>query len=312
MPFACTSGLYDWCGKAAKVPNACAVAIANFVSREPGDAEWSHIGLIEPVEQGSFVHDLDGTARLLTVQFNERKLPASVRDKEIKKRYEDLMAKGDRALNKKEYAQLKEDVENALLPQAFVVPSQVPVLVYRDRILVCSSSAKRVESVLHLIVRMCDARKVQLEFSEIETTDSPGFLIGQMARNGVQPLNNGGTLAAGKKGKFKGEDKRTISVSDRDMSADEVQKILSDSTYTVVELATTLHDNDDGNVICSFTLTDKFVFKGVKLSDITMSGIEGRDKDDMHATYWLLAKTFKQLIDAVIDALNGDEGDDDL
>jgi recombination associated protein RdgC len=311
MPFACTAGLYDWCGKAVKAPDACTTAIKNFISRKPGDAEWSNVGLIEPVEDGCFVHDLDGTARLLMVQFNERKLPASVRDEEVKRRYDELTEKGGRKLNKKEYAQIKEDAENALLPQAFVVPSQVPVLVFRDRILVCSSSAKRVETVLHLIVRLCDARKVHFTFTEFETTDTPAFMLGQVARNGTEHIDDERKLQSGSKGKFKGEDKRAITVSDRDMSADEVQKILSDSSYSVVELAITLAVDDEA--VCSFTLTDKFVFKGVKLSEITMTGIARDDTNDLHATYWLLAKTFNQMVDAVLAALDGeDEGDGDL
>lgn len=314
MPFATSAAFYDWCGRAAKMkdPAKTVEAIKYFIGREPNDTEWSNVGLVAPVEEGSYVHDLDGAARLLMFQFNERKLPASVRDKEVKRRYDELVAKGDRKLNKKEFAQLREDVENALLPQAFVVPSVVPVLVFKDRILICSTSAKRVESVLIMIARLCEMRKVAWEFIDIKTTTTPGFLLGQVARNGVQYIgaDDEAHLAAGKKGKFKGEDKRTISVSERDVSSDEVQKIMATGTYNVVELSMALHDDEAGTLIAEFALTDKFVFKAVKLSDITLAGV-GNDPEDLHATYWLLAKTFQQILGAVVVALNDGEGGDD-
>jgi recombination associated protein RdgC len=306
MPFATTAALYDWCGRAARNPEKTADAIEHFIAKDPAATTWSSMGFVGPVDEGRYVHDLDGTARLMVVQFNERKLPASVRDEKISTRYAELTEKGSRKLNKQEYAQLREDVENSLLPQAFIVRSTVPVLVFKDRIMICSTSAKKVESVLHFLNRLAEARNIKFEFIDIKTAVSPGYILAELARNTTLGIDDDGTaLHAGKKGKFKGEDKRTISVSERDVSSEEVQKVMATGTYNVVELAMSYVVLDDA--VADFTLTDKFVFKGVKLSDVTITGI-GNDTDDLHATYWLLAKTFKQILDGVTTVLN--EGED--
>lgn len=313
MPFAINAALYDWCGKAAKNPGKVAELIGHFIAKDPGDQEWSNLGLIAPVEEGSFAHDLDGAARMLVYQFSERKLPASVRDEAVDKRYKELTEKEARKLNKKEFAQLREDVESSLLPQAFITRKTVPVFVFKDRILICTSSASMAEKIFGHLARMCDTRKVAFVFNEIETMATPGFLMGQIARNGVEYVNaddgenDAIALHASSAAVFKGEDKRTIRVKDRDLSCEELQKVMSTGTYSTTELSIILKVGGDD--ICTFTMTDKFIFKGVKLSDVTMAGI-GNDTDDLHATYWLLAKELENLLSAVTDAMNEGQEDD--
>jgi len=311
-PYALSSAaFFDWCGKAAKAPDKAAVAITNFIQRDPGDQEWSQLGLIEPVERGSFVHDLDGAARMLTFQWSERKLPASVRDEAVSKRYRELSEKEGRALNKKEYAQLREDVESSLLPKAFITRKLVPVFVFKDRMLICSSSASMCERILTAISRMWDARDIKCEFGAINTTQTLTFVLNELARNLRTDVDDDGTiLEAGNAAVFKGEDKRAIRVKNRDLGSGELADVTSSGSYAATELAMTLKVIDD--YVASWTLTDQFVFKGIVLADVTTSGIDAADAGDLHATNWLLAKTFNQLLNAVITVLNdGESGDDD-
>jgi DNA recombination-dependent growth factor C len=312
MPYAINAALFEWCGKAAKSDKTASV-IEHFIAKDPGDHEWSNMGLIAPLEAGRIVHDLDGLARMLMFQFSERKLPASVRDEEVDKRYKDMSIREGRPLNKKEFAQLRDDVESALLPQAFITRKMVPVLVFKDRIFICTSSVSMAEKIFGHLARMCDTRKIAFVFGEIETVATPGFLLGQIARNGVEYVNEDDgendaiALHAGAAAVFQGEDKRAIRVKNRDLSSEELQQVMSTGTYATTELSITLKVG--GDEICTFTLTDKFIFKGVKLSDVTMAGI-GTDADDLHATYWLLAKELSNVVSSVTDALNEGQADE--
>lgn len=310
IPFASSATLYDWCGRAAKNPDKTAEAIELFLAKDPGATEWTNLGLVEPLEAGRFVHDLEGTARMLKFQFSERKLPSSVRDEKVNERYRELSEREGRALNKKEFAQLREDVEASLLPQAFITRAIVPVFVFKDRLLICTSSASRAEKVLGHLVRLTQARKLDWAFNEIQGETTPGHLLGQVAREGVQYVGDdeSAKLEAGLAAVFKGEDKRAIRVKDRDLAADEIQKVIMSGSYATTELAMQLRVLDD--VLAAFTMTDKLVFKGIRLSDTTVAGIGG-DVDDLHATYWLFATTLNSILSNVVTALNEGEGDGD-
>jgi DNA recombination-dependent growth factor C len=319
IPYAINPDLAEWCRKAVKRPDAARKAVDLFIAKDPDDHEWNSLGLVEPMAGESLVHDLDGAAYMLMYQIAERKLPASVRDEKIHERYKELSEREGRALNKKEFAQLKEDVESSLLPQAFIVRKFIPVLVTEDTLLVCTSSASQCEKILAKLVRLCEVRKVKIEISGGSYAMSPGALLGQIARDGQVQIDDDGMemLHAGKSAKFKGEDKRTITVKDRSLLCDELVKITTDPQYAVTELR--LHAEIGGEEVSEFTLTDKMIFKGFKLTDVSLAGIQN-DTDDLHATYWLLAKEMLRALDAVTSALGegdagvppADEDDDEL
>jgi len=316
IPYAINDELWAWCRKAVRSPDAARKVVDLFIAKDPDDHEWNSMGLVEPMAGEALVHDLDGAAYMLMYQIAERKLPASVRDEKIHERYKELSEREGRPLNKKEFAQLKEDVESQLLPQAFIVRKFIPVLVTKDTLLVCTSSASQCEKILAKLVRLCEVRKVKLEINGGNYAMSPGALLGQIARDGNVYSGDDDELYAGKSAKFKGEDKRTITVKDRDLLSDEIAKITNDTTYAVTELRMRLEING-GDPVSEFTLSDKMIFKAFKLTDVSLAGI-GNDTDDLHATYWLLAKEMLRALAAVVSALGeGDEhakpaaGDDD-
>lgn len=303
MAFVINDALAEWCRKASKNPSAAAAAIVHFTANDPADHEWSNLGLIPPIGEESLVHDLDGSAFMLSFQWSERKLPASVRDEEVGKRHKDLVEREGRPLNKKEYAQLKEDVESSLLPQAFIVRKTIPVFVTRTGLFICTSSASMAEKIMIHLMRLCETRKVKFEWSDIVGADTPGFVIGELARKGWLQFGDeeDRILHAGQSAKFKGEDKRTITVKDRDLSSEELQQVLTSGTYATTELALNLEVA--GEVVSSFTLTDKLIFKGIKLADVVWAGVSERDEADMHVSYWLFAQEVKRMLLAIMDAM---------
>jgi len=306
IPRTCNQAFYDWSGRAAKNPEGAAGVMAEFISPEPRPDQWGTYGFVAPLEEGRYVHDLDGKARLLMVQFNERKLPASVRDEAVKKRYDELSNEQGRKLTKKEFAELKEDVEASLLPKAFVTRSRVPVLVFKGRLLICTSSAKKAESILILMMRFAEVRGMKWDVGHFEGKVSMNYLLGNIVLNGTE-----GMLDAGQAVKFKGEDKRVVQVKDRDIMSSEVQKVAELGTYSVIELALTARDADSADPMATFVVTDKLIFKGIKLTDATLVGV-GHDAADLHATYWLLAKVCEDILREVESQLSeGEAGDDE-
>lgn len=300
MPFAVNDALYKWCARAVKNSDAALEAVKNFLDRDPGDHEWSHLGLaaVMPGET-AIVHDLDGAGYLFMYRWAERKLPASVRDEELKKRYDALVEKEGRALGKKEFAQLRDDVETALLPKAFIVPKLIPLIVTRKRLFVCTSSATMCEKIMTHLMRLCETRKVELDWSDLTTHVSPASMLTRIVRDGGAPASDqafGSSLYPAKAAVFKGANKNTVRVKDRDLSHEEFKAIVNSGDYDVTELAMMLYVND-GDLAANFTLNDKLVFKGLKLGDAVGTGI---DTADLHATYWLFAKEIDRMLDAVM------------
>lgn len=308
IPYAINDELHAWCKRAVARPDAARKALDLFIAKDPDDHEWNSLGLVEPIDSERLVHDLDGAAYMLMYQFAERKLPASVRDEKVHERYTELCEREGRPLGKKEFAQLREDVESSLLPQAFIVKKYVPVFVTRDTLRICTSSASLCEKILGKLVRLAETRKVSIELTGGTYARTPGALLAQIARDGQVQLDDeeDNVLHAGTSAKFKGEDKRTITVKDRDLLSDELRKITTDAQYAVTELR--IHQAiDGGDFVSEYTLTDKMIFKAFKLTDVSTAGI-GNDTDDLHATYWLLAKETARALEAVVDALG--EGDE--
>ena len=301
MPFAVNDALHKWCGRAVKSSDAARDAVQHFIARDPGPNEWSNLGLADVMPgEDSIVHDLDGAGYLFMYRWAERKLPASVRDEELKKRYDALVEKEGRALNKKEFAQLREDVEISLLPKAFIVPKTIPVIVTRNRLFVCTSSASMCDKIMTHLVRLCEARKVKLDWSDLATDVSPSSMLTRIARDGrvTVDLEDGSSIVPGKSAVFKGDNKNVVRIKDRDLAYEELQPIIHDGVYAATELALALYINDS-ELAMTFTFTDKFIFKGIKLGDVMMAG-SSIDPADLHATYWLFAKEIERVLDAVM------------
>lgn len=314
MPFAVNDALFKWCGRAVKSSDAARDAVQHFIARDPGPNEWSNLGLADVMPgEDAIVHDLDGAGYLFMFRWAERKLPASVRDEELKKRYDALVEKEGRALNKKEFAQLREDVEISLLPKAFIVPKTIPLIVTRNRLFVCTSSASMCDKIMIHLVRLCEARKVKLDWSDLATEVSPSSMLTKIVRDGMAEWDeSNNALYPAKAAVFKGANKNTVRVKDRDLGHEEFKAIVNSGDYDVTELALMLHLDDE--LAMTFTFTDKFIFKGIKLGDVMMAG-SSIDPADLHATYWLFAKEIGRVLDAVmtvyLDGQDGKSSDED-
>lgn len=299
--------LYAWCGKAATAKtDKLLSAIENFIVRDPLAHEWDSMGLTEPMEEGRFVHDLDGTARLMMYKFNQRILPAVVRDKEVQARLDDMQRRMDREVTKQEYAQVKEEVEAALLPKAFIRPSYVPVLVYKDMVFFGTSSARRVDQMMVHLLRLMDTRDLKTEIRPFETKNSMGWFINALVKDEVLECEDGENFCVGDAAVFKGGDKRSVRFKDRAITSYEVQKVAEDEGYTAVEVQAELL-TEDGDDLVNFTVNDKWIVKSIKLNEKDQAD----NLVDMHATYWFYARILYLLMQRMLEVLNDGSAEDE-
>lgn len=285
---------FDWCIKAAKSKKTADV-IKYFMAKDPLEFEWNTHGLIAPIDEGAPVHSLDGGIFLLCYQFNDRILPGAVRDEKLLERINAIQEKEDREVTKQEYAQTRDEVERELLPQAFIRRSLVPVFVYKERIFIGTTSAKKCETIIGHMTALMQARKIECELWNIWTEKH----IPDVLRHVV--FNDSDCFEGASAAVFKGADKRTIRIKDRGMHAEEVQGALANGAYKVTELQMnwTTEDGDSQGV---FTLTEKLIFKGIKLTETP----ELKSAEDTHATYLIYGNQLAYLYKDAIDLLGGE------
>lgn len=292
--------LFNWCKRAAKSTKTAEV-LAHYLAKDPASHAYESLGLLAPFESDKPVHDLDGSAYLLLYQYNQRILPGAVRDEKMRDRIAALREKEDRDLTKTEYAQVRSEVEKELLPKAFIRRTHVPVFVYKDKLVICVASAKRQEDIIIHLSSIMTVRSIEGTVENIFTNLDLLPWLKETALDGESISSTDRFFQATDAAVFKGSDKRKVSVKDRDISHAEVQNLLVNGAYAVIELRMD-YRTEDSELLLTFSLTDKLVFKGIKLA-ITE---EVSTAEDAHATYFIYAKQFAALVADVIDVLGGE------
>lgn len=254
--------------------------IEQFKSRDPSGGQWASIGFAETFE-GDLVTELSSARSLMVVQFNERILPAKVRDEKVKAKVAKLQDQEGRKISKKEYAQLREEVEFELLPKAFIRRSQVPVFFSVDgTMLVCTGSQSKADKTVAFLAHAFE----HLEPWQIQVARATEQSLTLLAKADIDDEIRG--FRATNSALLKGDGKRSIRIKDRDIGSQEVQALLDD--YRVHELGIETYDGVSGDIELSFSVNDNFVFKRCTLPDVKATGL----KDDQHGYALLCAQTY--------------------
>lgn len=301
-----TPELYKWCGRVAKKGTAATEVIKHFMARDPASHAWGSLGILEAFEGSGPVHALDGAGYLIMYQLNQRILPGPVRDEKLRDRIAALVEKEDRDPTKQEYAQLRDQVESELLPQAFIRRTHIPVLVFKERILICTASAKKHEDISYHLAQMLATRGVDCAITLTWTMEDIKPLLMKTALGDAMYAESERHFEAANAAVFKGSDKRSMRIKDRDVAHKEVQHVLINGSYEVTELRLN-YKTEDGDDLLTCTLTDKLVVKGIKLAQTT----ELKTAEDAHATMYLFARELHSLTEDIISALGGDAEDAD-
>lgn len=282
------------------------------VARDPSGGQWSASGIVQPFKgEEPYMIDLQGAGRLMAVQFNERILPGKVRDEVLAKKTEKLAQETGRSVSKKEYAQLRDEVEFDLLPKAFIRRSRVPVLFFKlgasDRcMLICTSSQRRADECLGVLTAFFGDK---WQAGRLQCADDARKVLTDLAAEGRHNLEESNFDSA-KNAVLKGEEKRTIRIKDKDVADTDVQQFLTEG-YTAAELGVSYcYDSiNDESVTC--TITEQLVFKGIALPGVKINETKG----DRFGTAVLIAQTYRRMLEDFVlmsGGLNRLEEDEEL
>ena len=277
--------------------------LENCRASDPTGGQWSRVGLIEPIPLESMIVDLQGSGFLMAIQINDRILPAKVRDEETQKRADRLADTMGRKLGKKEYAQLRDEVEMEMLPKAFIKRSKIMVAVLEQKgmafMLAFTSSMKKAETAF-LVIKSALCSQEEAPIEGVEMRAFPIMMEGNvtevlttLAMDGCSNSDDhdGLMLHTDKNIVIKSvEDKRTVRIKDRSVEAFDVQGLLKNDGYKAVELGLTHGVDDDERMFC--TTTDKLIFKGCVVAE----KLREEDDTDLFTNSVLAVRTYMNFL----------------
>lgn len=274
---------------------------------DPSGGEWRRLGLVPAIKGEELIIDLDGAGKVMAVQFNERILPGKVRDEKLQAEAARLEALQGRKVGKKEYAQLREQVEFDLLPKAFIRRTVVPVLFYKHDMgtqimLVCTSSQKRADDAVGVLLGVFG---IDMMPWKIETESSVSGVLTTLATNGQfhpEIEESPDHFAVLNSAVIKGADKQTIRIKDKPVESQDVQDLLAGEGQVVHELALAWCDDNPGaeEPDLTFVATSNLAFKRaetiVKATNAT---------EDFYGFAVICLKTYRDMLAHFFDLCGG-------
>lgn len=284
------------------------------MASDPTGGQWSTLGLAEPFDKQGLVSDLQGAGHLMAVRFNERILPAKVRNEHVAKAIARLEKTQGHKASKKDYAQLIDQAEFELLPKAFIRRTLVPVLFCKDVMLICTSSAKRADDVTH---KMIEVFGMRLAPRQMQTAHPLVGILTTAAISGeLSAFDSDTTFYSGKHALLKGEGKKTIRIAAKELQDADVHDLVKQTDqYAVHELGMWL-GGDEQSPNLTFIVNAGLMFKAAEMPNIKAKMM----KDDMHAFAVLCVQTYPALVLEFVATCGGlkassdptDEDDDDF
>lgn len=301
IPFLASQAVFDWLKADTHVEVEDKLNEV-WGSKDPAATSWRSQGLITPVGD-DLIYQIEAGKFLMAMQVNERILPGKVRDEFLAKEVEKFNEREGRAIGKKDYAMLKEEVEFSLLPKAFIRRSVTPVIfIAKHRlVLVCTTSPKRAEDTIVMLCGLFNQMTgSDASWHPLQPNNAVVGTLTAVAKGGSTAANDDGTFLIADNAVLRGEGKQTIRIKDKDIDSYDVQKLLKQG-YDVHELGFSYDSNGhaNGDALLSFTLTDKMVFKRLKFNDgaakVEMGDAETTEQQ-LEAVLWLTARTYTDVL----------------
>lgn len=289
--------------------------LPDYMSTDPTGGTWSSYGFIPVEGDDEFDVSIDGCGTMLAVQFNERMLPGKVRDEELAKRAAHYEEQEGRKLNKKEYAELRDQVEFDMLPKSHIRRSIVPVIIQGRNILIFTGSMKRSDDVMGLLITALGDAGVPFKLGghfETMTERSIAGLLYTVARDEVlneagdpdtaQPVFQVGDAVVLKR------DKQTIRIKDKNVGDHDVQTLLKQE-YAVAQLGLEfVHGSEDDEPTASFIISDKFVISKLVVSGVSAVSRKAPIDEVLQAEQnnrYVVARELKDALAMLTDHLGG-------
>jgi DNA recombination-dependent growth factor C len=277
--------------------------VEKLLFRDPSPTQWQSIGFIDSLSGVDYPLD-QANSVTWCVQIADRVLPSKVRDEHLQKRVADIEGREHRKVSKKEYRELRDEVEVDLLPRAFIRRSYCLVtFMPNSTFIIWSSSARRCDQMIDQVMSLLDV--VTGASPSIASYVDPEVRVGSeillpLVRNDEHDYvpSYSGVL-------FKDdaeESARVVRMKNVSMISDNALRLLDDG-YEIREL----HITDQDETV-EFTLTDSFTFKRINVIE---SSDDAGDKDDRarawEASLWLRRKHIMTAAMALSAIAEGDD-----
>lgn len=281
----------------------------DMASVDPSPTQWDSAGLIK-LPNGECYANEDQHFSML-VQVNERKLPAKVRDELVGKKADEIEHAQGRRPHKKEMRLLIEEAEMELLPKAFIGRSQTLIsFTDKDKLIVWTTSMKRAERMTTLVLEwvMLVDKNLKPEFRNIGFVHEPATIFTQMVK--TNPGDND-VLCDGFAAVIKGESE-TIRFRDVDLSSTEVQNLLTNDDYKVVEMqmiydSTSNFGSTDHIPEMTFTVNEGMIFKKISIPGIEVERGEAA-VSAFDSQLFITIQTIQKAHAALCNELGGESG----
>lgn len=254
--------------------------LGDYASTDPRGSSWTTHGFVPPLPgEQPLITNLETGGKLLCVQINDRILPGKVRDEELKKRVARLEQAEARKVSKKEYAQLRDEVEFELLPKAFIRRTKVYVAILKGQrvgenlMLVFTSSQKKADEVVSLINVATGMPqppwKIQTDWSLV------GRLTTLAQETTLEGEEGDALFEATDSAVLKGKDKQTIRIKDKDLADSDVVRLVNEG-YEIHEIGVALIDDRGEGHAMTFVLNHNLTFKRLTFPSV-------KQHDDLYA-----------------------------
>lgn len=287
--------------------------IKAYQHRDPEHSEWYRSGLVDAMPNNTVaaIFRLSATPCLgLSYQWSERILPTSTIKEKVFERVQKLVEVEGRNPPRKEIAQIRDDVVAQLLPQAFIRRTLIPVLLIGNLLLIGTSSAKRADEVMAQLRGMLAELEIKpLGASLLKVKTTPEVALGNLV--GLTEFEaDSMRLEPCDKAVLEGPDGTKVSV--KDDGAGEISRLVDDESFRVRELLISCQNLDFGAEIVRARVSDKLVFKGVKVKERTRDEREAEDPAaERLGSYMILADALQAMVQTVIALCDGTDYEDE-
>ena len=138
-----------------------------FRFKDCGLSQASSIGWVSPVSDKKdtdiFIHDANGFC-MIALKHQEKVIPSSILKEMLDDKVEELEARENRKVRKKEKDSLKEDIYHSLLPRAFIKTNITYAYIdFKDKLLVINTaSSKKAEKLTVELRKAIGSLKIRL------------------------------------------------------------------------------------------------------------------------------------------------------
>lgn len=267
--------------------------------------ELASYGFIAPfgkAENAPLAYQVENYYLIATRQ-QERILPSSVVKTELQRKVDEIETAENRKVYKKEKDQLRDEIVQTLLPQAFIREklTYAAIAPAQGLIFVDTTSASKAEKLLSLLREALGSlaiRPVQAQISTIAVMTD--WLRYGEAKQGFEILNNCQLIDSV-------EDGGTIRCKYQDLTSEEITNHIK-SGMLVNELALSWHNK------LSFTLNNKLVIKRLKFEDILLEQADKDGGDDANsqfgASFLIMITTLNEMLTSLLAAFGGEASAD--